>query len=190
MRFRSFSVNLGADGRVIDTLACESSWAPSEGAQVRIQAVKQTRRNLGDLVLIRPDGSTNVLRATDSGTHVFLLDTDAGERPLLNAGPAWFAEATPGLFQKKQIASVRHLYLGHRTAEYERLLNQLRSEAARECYRFLDATPEFKPTVQDLDSRILFYRAGVLWSVPGTYGANAEAAAEDQKWLVERLSGG
>ncbi len=188
MRFKSFSVNFGPDGKVIDSLVCEASWEPSDGAEATIDAIRQSRRKLNDLVLIRPDGSTNILRATDPGLHVILLDRDAGTKPRLNPGPPWFVEAMPELFQKGKIAGIEHLYLGHYLSEYQQLIQALAPERARECYRYLDAVAEFKPTVRDHDSLILLYKNGELWSLPGTYSAHAEAAAEDQQWLLHRLA--
>ncbi len=191
MRFRSFTVNFGPDGRVLDTLACEASWENSDGAQAAIQAIKQSRRKLGDIALIRPGGSTNVLHGTDPGLHVILIDRDAGAAPRLNRGPGWFFETMPELLRKGTIASVNHLYLGTHSQDYYQLIKELPVERARDCYLFLDSTPEFKATVQDLDSAMLLYKSGELWSVPGTpIGPNAEAAIEDQKWLLHHLAAG
>jgi hypothetical protein len=185
MRFHSFEVTFGRDGLVSGTLTCEASWAEGEGASDSIQAVQQCRRSIGDIVLRRPDGSTNWLHAGQPGLYVVLLDGDGSHGPRLNRGPNWLADALPELLQKGTIAGVKHLYVGHNPEAYGQLVRNLPAETAQECY--VDTEPEFKPTVWDRDSRLLLYKAGGMWSVPGITSANGDLVAEDQKWLVHRL---
>jgi hypothetical protein len=66
------------------------------------------------------------------------------------------------------------------------MVKELPPETARECY--VQAAPEFRPTVRDLDSRLVLYKAGSIWSVPAIYpDGNAGLAVDDQKWLIHRL---
>jgi hypothetical protein len=185
LRFHNFEVTFGPDGLVSGTLTCEASWAEGEGASDFIQAVQQCRRSIGDIVLRRPDDSTNGLRASQPGLYVLLLDGDVTHGPRLNPGPSWLADALPELLQKGTIAGVKHLYVGHNPEAYGQLVRNLPAETARECY--VDTEPEFKPTVWDRDSRLLLYKAGGMWSVPGITTVNGDLVAEDQKWLVHRL---
>ncbi len=185
MRFRNFEVTFGSDGLVSGTLVCEASWEESDGASDSIEAVQQCRRSLGDLFLTRPDGSTNVLHASDRALYILLLDGDVTEGPRLNPGPLWLSEALPELRQKRIIAGVKHLYAGHRHDAYVELVRKLSAETAQECYT--DTQPEIKRTVWDKDSGWLLYEAGEIWSLPGITGLNSDLVAEDQKWLVHRL---
>ena len=187
LRFHDFSVTFGPDRLVSGTLTCEASWEWHDGVRQSIEAVQQSRRKIGDVVLTKPDGSTNVLRASDPGLYVILLDRDVSEGPRLNSGPAWLGEAAPELLRKGSIAGIKHFYMGHRPADYEELVKELSPETARECY--LDAEPEFNFTVWDLGSRMVLYKTGTIWSVPpGVYAfANGDLAADDQKWLILRL---
>jgi len=189
LRFHSFSVTFGPDRLVSGTLACEASWEWYDTVRQTIEAVQQCRRKIGEVVLTRPDGSTNLLRAGDPSLYVILLDGDASAGPRLNLGPAWLGEAMPDLLQKGSIAGVKHLYVGHRPEDYEQLVKDLPPETARECYLY--AAPEFNFTVWDVNSRMLLYKAGTNWSVPpGVYVLNgdlAAGAAEDLKWLFRRL---
>ena len=186
LRFHTFDVTFGSNRLVSGTLTCESSWEESDGVRQSIEAVKQWRREIGDMALIRPDESTDVLRASDSGLYVILLDGDAMDGPSLSAGPAWLEDALPELLQKRTVAGVKHLYVGHRAADFGELVKDLPPEAARECY--LEAAPEFSPTARDSDSRLVLYQAGRIWSVPAIYhDSNADLQVDDQKWLIHRL---
>lgn len=185
LRFRGFEVTFGPDGRVLGTLTCETTWEESDGVKDSVQAVQQCRRKIGDLVLTRPDGSTNRLHAGQPGLYVLLLDGDVTDGPRLNGGPEWLADALPGLLEKGTIAGVKHFYIGHSPEAYGELLGHLPAEVARECYA--NAEPEFELTVWDKTSRMLLYKAGHLWSVPGITSVNGELVAEDQQWLVHRL---
>ncbi len=185
VRCRSFAVTFGPDGLVSSTLSCETSWEATDGTRDSIHAIQQCRRRLGNLVLTRPDGSTNMLFATQPGLYVLLLDGDGADSARLNPGPNWLEEALPGLLQNRTIAGVKHLYIGHRPESYGELVGRLPAQTARECY--VSAEPELTLTVWDKDSRLLLYQAGAIWSVPGITSNNGELAAEDQKWLVHRL---
>jgi hypothetical protein len=98
-------------------------------------------------------------------------------------------EAMPELLKNGNIAGVKHLYAGHRPADYEGLVKDLPPETARECYR--EAEPELNSTVWDSGNRMVLYKAGTIWSVPpDVYVLNgdlAALAAEDLKWLFHRL---
>ncbi len=185
MRFHDFEVTFGPDGLVSGTLTCEASWQPSDGAADSIQAVKHCRRRVGDLVLLRPDRPTNLLRATQRGLFLLLLDDDVTDGPTLNPGPKWLEESLPELLQKQTIAGVKHLYVGHRHEAYAKLVLNLAAEVGRECYEATE--PELTLAVWDKDSRLLLYKAGDTWSVPGITMRNAELVAGDQRWLVHRL---
>ncbi len=185
MRFHDFEVTFGPDRLVSGTLTCEASWEPSDGAAESIQAVAHCRRRVGNFILTRPDGSTNILRAAQPGLHLFLLDGDVTDGPRLSPGPNWLVEALPELLRKKTIAGVKHLYIGHRHDGYEELVRTLPTQTARECYVATD--PEITLTVWDKDSRLLMYKAGELWSVPGITMRNGDLVSEDHRWLVHRL---
>lgn len=186
LRFHDFSVTFGSNRLVSSTLACEASWQESPGARQSIEAVQQCRRKIGDMALIRPNGSTNELRASDSGLYVIFLDGDAMAGPRLSAGPAWLAEALPEFLQQGTVAGIKHFYVGHRAVDYGELVKDLPPETARECY--LESAPEFSPTARDSDSRLVLYKAGSIWSVPAIYpDGNADLAVDDQKWLIHRL---
>lgn len=185
LQFHSFDVTFGPDGLVSSKLICEASWQESDGVKDSVEAVRQSRRRLGDVVLTRPDGSTNVLRASNPGLYVVLLDGDGTDGPRLNAGPAWLAEALPGLVKTGAVAGVLHFYVGQRSLGYGGLTRNLSAETARDCY--LDADPELHRTVWDSTSGLLLYKAGEIWSVPAITTSNGHLAAEDQKWLVQRL---
>jgi len=184
--FHTFDVTFGSNRLVSGTLTCEGSWEESDGVRQFTEAIQQCQRKVGDLALIRPDGSTNVLRASGSHLYLILLDSDVSDGPRLNAGWAWLGEALPELLQQGTVAGVKHLYVGHRAEDYGELVKDLPPETARECY--LEAEPEFSPTAWDSGSRLVLYKAGSLWSVPAILsGPKGDLAVDDQKWLIHRL---
>jgi hypothetical protein len=186
LRFRVFSVEFGADRLVSAKTACEGTWEPSEGCRQSIEAVLQWRRKVGDVVLTRSDGSTGKLRESDPGLYVILFDSDCRSATCrINTGPEWFSSALPELLKNGTVAGVKNLYIGKHPDTYQKRVAALAPVSSGEYY--LISTPELCLTVRDLDSRMLLYKAGTLWSVPAIYLQNAGLEADDQKWLIQRL---
>ncbi len=190
LRYRVFTVEFGPDRLVSGTLACEGSWETHEGVQDSIEAIVRCRRNVGDVILTGFEESTSVLAASDTGLYVILLDADCRAGACqINPGPDWFRDAAPNLLQKGTIAGVKHVYIGEHSDRYRELVKTLAPKAAGECY--LRAEPALGFTVRDLDSRMLLYTRGTLWSVPGADSPpNAHLGADDQEWLIQHLGPG
>lgn len=187
IRYPNFEVSFSPEGTVLSVAVREAGMEDHASLSDRLHSEKNCVRDVGDLCLIRPDTTTDVLKATDPGLYVFLLDHDSvdeGPRSL-NRGPDWFRDAVEGLLRDGTIKAVRHLYIGTHPARYAALVAGLPPEQARRCY--LDTVPPVDLTNRDLDSCMLLFKAGRLYSVPVLYYTNLDDCIEDQKWLIRKL---
>ena len=187
LQYQVFFIKFGKDGRVASKLTCSGTWEPHEGVPKTIEAIQKLRRKIGNVVLTGFEGVTGKLQESDPGIYVILLDGDCPAGICqVNTGPKWFQETAPQLIEKEIITGIKHFYIGEKPDEYKNRVGSLLPDASNECY--LSAQPVLDLTVMDLDSRILLYQAGILWTLPSTYGfTNVELAEDDQKWIIQKL---
>jgi outer membrane protein assembly factor BamE (lipoprotein component of BamABCDE complex) len=187
VRFHQFTVAFGSDGKVRKAQMNQAGMEWSPGLADSAFSARNLKRRIGAFHLIRSDRSTETLRPDDARLHVILLDRERrGGGARINNGPKWFEEERDELLRAGTIASVKHAYLGNDPEEYMTLANPLGAAEARNC--FIDVKPAVELSNRDLDSEILLYKSGALYSMPRLPFSNPDDGIADQKWLIQRLA--